>query len=1028
VPRRPSLDRPRLADRLRDRFAAPVSVIVAPAGFGKTTLLAQAVAESRLAADRTDRWLTCNADDAAGSALADGLCRAMGIPPLAATDRAVDAVAEAMWHRSPAEVVLVLDDVHEVPASSPGAEVLSRLVAALPGNGHVLFAGREPPPVALARLEVQGHVLRLGEADLRFTDEELAEFAAHRDVAAGRLAGSGGWPALAELAASAVPGVEAAYVWEEVLAALDSDRRRDLALLAHVGAFDDALATAALGRPVDLATLTADFPLVATTPSGVRQVHALWRPYLRAAVDDAEVAEARRRAGLELARSGDMAAAVRLLTDAGAWDDVSRVVVDALGADRPPVPGDLVTAWLGRLPSDMTDGSLARLLGAVGAGDTDPVAAGRDLGDAAATYRADGNQAAELACLAQLSQLAWWSEQHDRLVEVAGRLFEMEAAGYGAASPLACLARALIADVTNDSPRTLAELDRIPEGSLAEAWVGLIEWLRSTSLNHLGRPGEAYEAAERARAHADPLHAPVVESARLQALWFQGRNDEVLRAFPPLVERTEATGLRNYTALMAAGCCTLLAGAGRVGEAATHLERARRATTSPMIPLVDVNLAIAEATVRIASGDEAGAAAVLHDYLGRSAPLDTGLAAFPQRRTLAVWYVLVPDSRAAWDAADLGPAFAVARDLARAVVAVRRGGRPPRPGPEPPAPGVVRAHLPLPWATELALAQIAAGHAAGWQLLDALWPAAQPYVRRHAVRAGGDGPTGGDGHAGAPLGRPARTALARLPVPPPGRLELRLLGPVELVRDGVPVDAPDWRRERVRSLLAHLVLQRPVGRERLADDLWPALDADSQLHNLRVNLAHLLRVLEPERPERDASFLVRPHGGGLMLHRGEWFTADIWRFDDFWRRAVEADRDGAPAAALDAMRAAVALWRDDPSELAAESWAVAEVEERRLRVVTLAVRAGELLLASGEPDEARHLGAVALRVDPWSPRAHHVVVSALAALDDTAAARRALDRYRDTLTELGVRPADQARKLEPLARLLPLDAEPAHPV
>jgi two-component SAPR family response regulator len=128
------------------------------------------------------------------------------------------------------------------------------------------------------------------------------------------------------------------------------------------------------------------------------------------------------------------------------------------------------------------------------------------------------------------------------------------------------------------------------------------------------------------------------------------------------------------------------------------------------------------------------------------------------------------------------------------------------------------------------------------------------------------------------------------------------------------------------------------------------------------------------------------------------------------------------------MRAAVALWRDDPSELAAESWAVAEVEERRLRVVTLAVRAGELLLASGEPDEARHLGAVALRVDPWSPRAHHVVVSALAALDDTAAARRALDRYRDTLTELGVRPADQARKLEPLARLLPLDAEPAHPV
>ena len=122
--------------------------------------------------------------------------------------------------------------------------------------------------------------------------------------------------------------------------------------------------------------------------------------------------------------------------------------------------------------------------------------------------------------------------------------------------------------------------------------------------------------------------------------------------------------------------------------------------------------------------------------------------------------------------------------------------------------------------------------------------------------------------------RPARTALARLPVPPTGRLELGLLGSVELRRDGRPVDAPEWRRRRVRDLLSHLVLRRPDAREQLAADLWPELDAEGQARNLRVTLTHLLRALEPDRRGRDASFLVQTHGdapdrapGRVVRHR-----------------------------------------------------------------------------------------------------------------------------------------------------------------
>jgi LuxR family maltose regulon positive regulatory protein len=279
-------------------------------------------------------------------------------------------------------------------------------------------------------------------------------------------------------------------------------------------------------------------------------------------------------------------------------------------------------------------------------------------------------------------------------------------------------------------------------------------------------------------------------------------------------------------------------------------------------------------------------------------------------------------------------------------------------------------------------------------------------VRRHA----------GDGED--PLRRPARTALARLPVPPPGRLELSLLGPVELRRDGELVDGPDWRRERVRSLLAHLVLHRTVRRERLAADLWPTLDAESQSHNLRVNLVHLLRVLEPDRAERDASFLVRSHGENLVVHPDEWLRTDLWQFDQLWQRASEADAKGSPSAALDALQQAVALWRGDPAELANNEWALPEVEERRLVLVRMVTRAGELLLARGEADAARHMGEQALLVDPWCESAYRLVVVAHVAMGELRSAGSVLERYRIALGELGLPTATASDQLERLTRLV----------
>jgi DNA-binding SARP family transcriptional activator len=989
VLRRVNVSRPRLLRRLHGRFSTRVTVLVAPAGFGKTTLLTQMVAENRLAPRGVDFWLTCCDNDVAGSVLAGGLCQTMGVSSFGDTEAAIARIVEATWHQSPNEVALVIDDVQLIPAGSSGAEVLARLVAALPHNGHLVLSGRQTPQVALSRLEVQGGVERLGESDLRFTEDELVEFYASRGVAADQLTPCGGWPALAELTATAGPRVEAAYLWEEVLATTPSDRRHDLALLAHVGPFDDRLARAVLGRETDVAELTAELPLVAVTPAGGREVHSLWRPHLAKVVEGAAIAEARRRAGIELAASGEGARAVHLLAEAGAWDDVTGVVTDLLGAAHPPVAGDVVAAWLGRLPDHQAGGPLARLLNAVGTVQTDPPAARAALEDAADAFRADGDLAGELACIAQLAQLAWWSEDHDRMLRLLRRLFEMEALGDDKVKPLACLGRALLADIAADCETVLDELGAIPPGSLHETALALVGWLRSTSLCHLGRPAEALEAATAAGGHPGSFVAPIIEAARLQALWYLGNIEEALAGFPPVVDQVLATGLRDQSALVAATTCLAFAAAGRVADASRYLATARHSAAAPALPLVDVNLVIAEAATAVARGDEDAAARILIDYLERAGPVDNGLAAFAQRRSLSYWYVLAPASRPAWDAAALGPTFQTARRLAEAVVALRSNGRISALSPSLPPPEVVQALLPLPWTTKLALGHIAAGRQAGWALLESVWPEAQPEVRRHAERGR------------KPMVRAARSALGRLPVPPVHRYELRLLGPVELYCDGSLVDNPDWRRQRVRSLLVALVLsRRRVSRERLAADLWPNLDPDGQSRNLRVTMTYLLRVLEPERGERDASFLIRTPGLDLVLHSGEWFDTDIWAFDQLWQQATDADRDGAPTAALAAMTRAIGLWRGDPLELAAYDWALPEVEERTYRLVTMASRAGELLLARGDADEARHLAETALRHDPWCERAHRVVVSAHDATGHHHAARDAQQRYQEALTEL----------------------------
>jgi ATP/maltotriose-dependent transcriptional regulator MalT len=86
VATRSSLLRPRLLALLAERFSRRLVVITAPAGFGKSTLLTQALSENALSPQGTDRWVTCSPEDGVLTVLYDSLaarCR-LDRPPTAA--------------------------------------------------------------------------------------------------------------------------------------------------------------------------------------------------------------------------------------------------------------------------------------------------------------------------------------------------------------------------------------------------------------------------------------------------------------------------------------------------------------------------------------------------------------------------------------------------------------------------------------------------------------------------------------------------------------------------------------------------------------------------------------------------------------------------------------------------------------------------------------------------------------------------------------------------------------------------------
>jgi LuxR family transcriptional regulator, maltose regulon positive regulatory protein len=183
-PRPGFLSRQRLLERLAEGAARELTLVCAPAGFGKTGLLGDWVRRSK----QPTSWLSLDAGDNDPArfwryiaAALDPHCQGVGGrvaallrgPPPASLEAVATVVVNQLAALSD-QVVLVIDDYHLVETPAVHHSLVT-LLERQPAQLRLVLASRADPPLPLPRLRARGQLAELRAADLRFTPRETTE-------------------------------------------------------------------------------------------------------------------------------------------------------------------------------------------------------------------------------------------------------------------------------------------------------------------------------------------------------------------------------------------------------------------------------------------------------------------------------------------------------------------------------------------------------------------------------------------------------------------------------------------------------------------------------------------------------------------------------------------------------------------------------------------------------------------------------------------------------------------------------------
>jgi LuxR family maltose regulon positive regulatory protein len=236
-PTRPELvPRPRLIEQLNEGFYSgrKLTLISAPAGFGKTTLVTEWLDNLRVDAEKESQtvyriaWLSLDESDSdptrflaysiaalrtINANFAKGALSALQSPQPPPTEAILTALINEIA-TIPDRIILVLDDYHIIGPSQVD-DALTFLLEHLSPQMQLIIATREDPHLPLSRLRASGQLTELRAADLRFTSSEAAEFLnqvmdldlSEEDIAALETR-TEGWIAGLQLAAISLQGKE----------------------------------------------------------------------------------------------------------------------------------------------------------------------------------------------------------------------------------------------------------------------------------------------------------------------------------------------------------------------------------------------------------------------------------------------------------------------------------------------------------------------------------------------------------------------------------------------------------------------------------------------------------------------------------------------------------------------------------------------------------------------------------------------------------------------------------------------------
>jgi LuxR family transcriptional regulator, maltose regulon positive regulatory protein len=345
-----------------------VTVISAPPGSGKTSLLrawwGRASKDRRVAfvtvprdqQDAQQFWLTVV--DAIRQTDATAGYRQHAVAPGFDSEVMVDAVV-AELARAPGDIVLVIDDLHELSSTDALAQ-LERLLSVLPKSAHVVLASRRDPPIRLHRLRLDDEVAELRADDLRFTAGETSEMLDKADIklsdagAAALYERTEGWAAglrLAVISLSGHPeperfvhqfsGTDRAigeYLMAEMLERQPAEVQSMLLRTSVADRLSGELADLLAGRSgceqLLLALEDANAFVVALDAQRTWfRYHQMLADFLRLELRRtaaAEVPGLHRKAAAWLVDHGHIVEAIRHTLAAGDWPDAARLLADHL--------------------------------------------------------------------------------------------------------------------------------------------------------------------------------------------------------------------------------------------------------------------------------------------------------------------------------------------------------------------------------------------------------------------------------------------------------------------------------------------------------------------------------------------------------------------------------------------------------------------------------------------------------------------------------------------------------------------------